>query len=282
MDKSGLEQIIFADTFSEYTKKGKPSYIFHLLCIEGKMTIHCYHQEFQIRKADYVILPMGIFDIIKVEQPKTCKTLIIGFDRDFYTLDATRSNYDIIGQISLFSNPVMRLRPIDFEYCRTDLLRLKERALNPQHLFKKEMVGALLKAHILDLYNIHALSNERVIISNRPAELMARFIALLMNGEYIKNRSLDHYASLLYITPHYLSDICKELSGQSASLWIDRFLIREVIRLLTQQKLSIEEITRRLNFSSVSYFSRYVKAKLGVSPASYRDSLRIGYLLDER
>lgn len=274
MDNLNNEHIVFADTFSEYTTKGKPSYIFHLLCLEGEMTIHCLHESFRIRKNDYVILPMGIFDITEVDQPESCKAIIMGFARDFYTLDATRSNYDIIGQISLMSNPIMRLQPIEFDNCQKDLLRLKERMTIHNHLFKKEMIGALLKAHILDLYNIHAQSNKRVIVSNRPAELMSRFVTLLINGEYIKNRTLEHYASLLNITPHYLSDICKELSGQSASLWIDRFLIRDVTRLLTQSQYSFEEITLRLNFSSVSYFSRYVKAKLGVSPTSYRDSLK--------
>lgn len=78
----------------------------------------------------------------------------------------------------------------------------------------------------------------------------------------------------LCITPHYLSEISKSISGQSATYWIDRFVTAELSRLLILPDLPLESIADRMNFSSVSYLSRYVKSKLGVTPSEYRSNFR--------
>ena len=49
--------------------------------------------------------------------------------------------------------------------------------------------------------------------------------------------------------------------------------MQEITRLLRQKELSLTEIADRMNFSSVSYFSRYIQKRLGVSPTEYRNNL---------
>ena len=136
-------------------------------------------------------------------------------------------------------------------------------------------MGSLLTAHILDLYDIHARSSKELQVSERVTSLLRNFIGLLYNGEYVRNRDLEFYASRLCITPHYLSEICKKISGKPASYWIDRFTMQEITRLLRQKELSLSEIAERMNFSSLSYFSRYIRKRLGVCPGEYRNSLLI-------
>mgnify|MGYP000187620852 CR=1 FL=1 len=52
-------------------------------------------------------------------------------------------------------------------------------------------MGSLLTAHILDLYDIHARSQNTMQVSERITVLLRNFIELLYNGEYIRNRDLD-------------------------------------------------------------------------------------------
>ena len=188
----------------------------------------------------------------------------------FITSIAIRSNYGIIGHLSLLQNPVMKLSFHDFRVCKQAMLCIRERMEDKGHLFREELLGSLLTAHILDLYDIHARRREAVRLSEHITFLLRKFIELLYNGEYIRHRSLDFYASRLCITPHYLSEICKEVSGRPATYWIDRFTLLEITRLLWQKELSLTEIAEKLNFSSVSYFSRYVQKKIGISPSEYR------------
>ena len=182
-----------------------------------------------------------------------------------------RSNYDVVGKLSLMRNPVMRLDEKDFSRCDSDLRRIRERLSEP-HLFRDEMIGNLVAAHILDLYDIHSRQSRIEDIPERAAELMHRFIDLLQNGEARKSRELGHYASLLFITPHYLSDISREISGKPAGYWIDRFAVTDIIRAVTDTSLTLSEISERFNFRSLSYFSRYFSAKVGMTPTQYRNS----------
>ena len=156
--------------------------------------------------------------------------------------------------------------------CEAALQYLRMRMEDETHLFREELLGSLLTAHILDLYDIHARSRKEVQVSERITSLLRNFIELLYNGEYIRNRDLEFYASRLCITPHYLSEICKKISGKPASYWIERFTMQEITRLLRQKELPLTEIAERMNFSSVSYFSRYVQKRLSVSPTEYRNS----------
>ena len=150
---------------------------------------------------------------------------------------------------------------------------LADRVGRPGHLFRKEMMGHLLMVHILDLYDIHARSQAALHVSERIAAILRRFIEMLHRKEYIRHRDLDFYASQLCITPHYLSELCKKISGQPATYWIDRFTIHEITRLLRRKELSLTEIAERMNFSSLSYFSRYVQKRTGCPPNKYRSSL---------
>ena len=100
-----------------------------------------------------------------------------------------------------------------------------------------------------------------------------RFIGMLYNGEYTQHRDVPYYASRLCVTPHYLSEICKKACGRPATYWIDRFTLHEIANLLCQKELPLSEIAARLNFSSISYFSRYVSRHFGISPNAYRESL---------
>ena len=169
----------------------------------------------------------------------------------------------------------MKLSSLDYHVCVQAMRCIRQRLKDKEHLFWEELMGSLLTAHILDLYDIHARSQNTMQVSERITVLLRNFIELLYNGEYIRNRDLDFYASRLCITPHYLSEICKKVSGKPATYWIDRFTLQEITRLLRQKELSLTTIAERMNFSSVSYFSRYVQKRMKTTPSEYRKDISV-------
>ena len=227
---------------------------------------------YNISAGDYVILPNAAFASGFSASDDFHGTLM-SLSESFVTSIAIRSNYGIIGHLSLLRNPVMKLSGRDFSICETALQYLRVRMEDEKHLFREELLGSLLTAHILDLYDIHARSRKEPQVSERITSLLRNFMELLYNGEYIRNRDLEYYASRLCITPHYLSETCKRISGEPASYWIERFTMQEITRLLRQKELPLTEIAERMNFSSVSYFSRYIRKRLGVCPTEYRNNL---------
>lgn len=83
-------------------------------------------------------------------------------------------------------------------------------------------------------------------------------------------RSVKYYADALHITPKYLSTIIKDISGKSATSWINDFVIQQAKIMLKYSGKSIQEITYEMNFSTQSFFGKYFKRHTGISPSEYR------------
>ena len=268
MEQTDFDGIVFADTLQDFNNLRYAGHIVHILCCGGNMGFTFQDTRYNIAVGDYVILPNGELGS-EFSISDDFQGILMSLSETFVA--SIRSNYGIIGHLSLLQNPVMKLSPHDFRICEAALQCLRMRMTEKGHSFYEELLGSLLTAHILDLYDIHARSRNISQLSEHTASQLRKFIELLYNGEYIRNRELDFYASRLCITPHYLSELCRKVSGRPATYWIDRFTIQEITRLLRQKELSLTAISERMNFSSVSYFSRYVQKRLKISPSEYRN-----------
>lgn len=101
--------------------------------------------------------------------------------------------------------------------------------------------------------------------------LFQRFRNLLIK-EFVRHRSVNFYADALNVTPKYLSQMVKRVTGQTAGEWIDKAVLLEAKVLLQNNHLNISEISDYLNFSDQSLFGKYFKNLEGVSPIEYRKS----------
>lgn len=272
MEQTDFDGIVFADTLQDFEAMPYAGHTVHILCSNGSMGFTFRDTRYNITAHDYVILPDGgLGSGFSVSDD--FQGILMRLTEAYVTSIAIRSNYGIIGHLSLLQNPVMKLSAHNFQICEDALLYLRSRMEDKDHLFREELLGSLLTAHILDLYDIHARNRNVSQLSERTASLLRKFIELLYNGEYKRNRNLEYYADRLCITPHYLSEICRKISGHPATFWIDRFTVQEIARLLRQKELSITAIAEEMNFSSISYFSRYVQKRLGMYPSEYKNKL---------
>ena len=96
----------------------------------------------------------------------------------------------------------------------------------------------------------------------------------MLTSDYPKDRSVSTYAERLCITPKYLSAVCKEFTGKPASDLIDKYVIKDILYLLKKTNKSIKEICNELEFPNISFFGKYVKRTIGMSPKLYREKLR--------
>ena len=87
---------------------------------------------------------------------------------------------------------------------------------------------------------------------------------------------VTYYAQEQYLTPRYFSAIIKEKSGISALQWIIRMVIADAKQMLRSSDLSIKEIASELNFSTQSFFGKYFKQYVGISPTEYRNGKLVG------
>lgn len=262
--------ITFADAVTGFANAQRPGYVLHILCLQGGMSFMLHNVRYNVAPHDYVILPNAALASGFTESADA-RSVVMSLSETLVASLALRSNYGIIGHLSLLQNPVMRLSAGDFAVCRESMLGLRRRIDgSAAHLFRSEMLTHLLMAHILDLYDIHARGRSWIDVPERAQQLLGRFIGMLYGGEYVTHRDLEHYASRLCVTPHYLSEVCRKASGRPASYWIDRFTLNGITRLLIEKDMPLADVAERMNFSSLSYFSRYVLKHTGQSPSDYR------------
>ena len=136
--------------------------------------------------------------------------------------------------------------------------------------FRNEIIHSILSAAILavcgELKQMLPPSDEKHL---RPSTHFQRFIKLLHNSE-IKYRPVEHYASELCISPKHLTAICKKYSGKTANDWIREQVLEDIKYYLKSTDLSIKQVCDRVGFSNTSFFGKYVKQHLGMTPVEFR------------
>lgn len=82
--------------------------------------------------------------------------------------------------------------------------------------------------------------------------------------------TVKQIAEKLNISPHYLSDMLRQLTGQNTQQHIHEKLIEKAKEKLTTTELSVSEIAFQLGFEYSQSFSKLFKSKTSVSPVEYR------------
>ncbi|MBR5877889.1 MAG: AraC family transcriptional regulator [Alistipes sp.] len=102
------------------------------------------------------------------------------------------------------------------------------------------------------------------------AESITKEFLKLVKVNFRSERQLQFYSDKLCITPRYLSRVVKESTGSSAADWIERYVVLEARALLKSTNMTIQQISDDLNFPSQTFFGKYFKRRVGVSPKCYR------------
>ena len=118
----------------------------------------------------------------------------------------------------------------------------------------------------------------RQFVTRRSGEndLITRF-ELLLSDYFVQadERSLptvQYFADALNVSPAYLSDMLRTLTGQTTQQHIHHALIERAKQLLLTTSLSVNETAFQLGFEYPQYFSRLFKSKTGMTPAAFRFS----------
>jgi len=132
----------------------------------------------------------------------------------------------------------------------------------------KEVICLLLKILIL-MYRRNSLQDTRIFESRHKNQLLNEF-RKLVNNKFSSLRTAKDYAHELNITPNYLNALSQEFFLRTVSEIIRERVILEAKRLLMHSRLSISEIAYKLGFKDNSYFGRYFKKAVGMTPKNFR------------
>lgn len=93
-----------------------------------------------------------------------------------------------------------------------------------------------------------------------------------IHGNLAGDLSLSQLSELVYFSPGYLSRLFRQTTGENLTDYITRMRVEKAKALLTQTHDKIHRIGRSIGFESPSYFTKFLKKQIGMSPQEYRDS----------
>lgn len=137
-------------------------------------------------------------------------------------------------------------------------------------IYKKKVVNGMLQSLLYTALSAYKTRNMYSTTKrSRNEEIFFNFFTLLEHN-FREQRSVQFYADKLCITPKHLSTVVKSVSGRTAGSWIDGYVILAAKVMLRSSASTIQEVSVALNFPNQSFFGKFFKQHVGVSPREYR------------
>lgn len=150
------------------------------------------------------------------------------------------------------------------------LQEMEKQVISSNEQITKTMFDVYLQLFIREYYQA---SVSQFKINSRAESLTRQFRHLLISNFRIM-KSPAEYATILNITPAYLNEVVKDITGNPVSYWIHQEIILEAKRTLFYTDSTVKEVAHLLGFSDPAYFNRLFKKLTGISPLQFRQKYR--------
>lgn len=104
---------------------------------------------------------------------------------------------------------------------------------------------------------------------SRAEDIAGRFMSLV-DMHCAEHHSIDWYASEMCLSPKYIANVVKQVTGRTAGDCISECLIRQAKAMLMASTLQIQQISDRLGFRNQSHFGTFFRRATGVSPRAFK------------
>lgn len=240
------------------------------LCTQGKAQYSVDTVEYTVYANDMMIISEGqITDDVMLSRDFEGMGIIMS--DDFFN-EIVKDVHEL-STLFLFTraNPVCHLTQQECDNIVDYFRMLKQKTDDLKHHFRRETVRSLLTTMIYDLSNIIFRMQNTVDRRQTRGEAIFTQFLQLVELNFRHERRVSWYAKQLCISPKYLSEIIKQVSRRTPNDWIDNFVTLEIRVLLRNSTKSIKEIAQELNFPNQSFFGKFFKEHVGMSPSQYRN-----------
>ena len=219
-----------------------------------------------------VTAPKQVISIEKLEKIELTGYKLI-FHPDFlqgYPLAKTIHNYSFF---SYSTNQALFLSDKEEEIVLNLFKSIEQECANNTDKFSQDVLIAnieLLLVHIDRYYNRQFLTRKN--ISNDTLSKMEEILNRYFEAEHTQLPTVQYIADQLNLSPTYLSDLLKNLTGLTAQQHIHEKLIEKAKELLFTSNLSVSEIAYQLGFEFPQSFNKLFKKKTNLTPLEFKQS----------
>jgi AraC-like DNA-binding protein len=234
----------------------------------------------------YLIKPGTVHSFIAAEE-NPFEMMVIHFDffyerdRNFWPHKKFHLNEGkdipekhLIRDVPMFGSTIFPdCLPVD-NYSAIEVLMKKMIDIYDSEGLGKEL---LLKAYLLEiLYAVYvALAQKNTYNNNLRGFEKIKKAFDYINENYANKLNVHDLAVLCSLSTNYFATIFKQQTGYAPNEYIIRVRIEKAKMLLTKSEDTISEISEKIGFGDMHYFSYYFKKIEGMSPSQYRQSINM-------
>lgn len=137
-----------------------------------------------------------------------------------------------------------------------------------------ELISSELEAFLVRLYgrlnNLLPLpeDSEKINSKNQVSETVVKINSILEEHRF-STISVEEIASILSETPNVIMKRYKKEMNESIMEHFLNLKLQTAIQLINTSNMNFTEISELLSFSSVNYFSKFFKKRMGMTPTEY-------------
>jgi AraC family transcriptional activator of pobA len=260
-----------AASVAEFPEDFQKRFHTHIYCHSGTVKFTFNGQRHQCKKGEFIFWLAGL-TVSDLSFSANFKATLLFVDSDLLTTNLPSANASVDSIIHSKENPILHPDRNAQRKILENFQLLYDKSLETNHRFYEELLKLQMQLFLLEMWHIFEVVLDRRKRSLQSGTLYERFLQLVQE-HCMKEREVQFYSDKLNITPKYLNYICKVNTRITASEWIQRNVKERIMVLLETKNLNISEIADEMDFSSRSFFTRYVKKLLGVTPRQYRERI---------
>ena len=165
---------------------------------------------------------------------------------------------------------MLHLLPSHVELLKSTYQVLRSILIDPDFNERREeaayncinLMGSIIKQGTNDQPDVSAKVS-------RKDDIVARFLQCV-NDNYREHRDLGFYADQLCLSLKYMSHVVYEQTGRHPSRWIKDYVILDAKTMLRSGRYTVQQVADELNFPNQSFFGKYFKEAVGVSPKKWK------------
>ena len=246
-----------------------------VFCQEGDITLNINGNQHSLKKDFCAILPPGtVVRKVACNQPYVVKIAVASLSFLTEILSSSKETWNIIHY--LFYNPIHPIQKASsyklYLYKELLITLIQEQP----HAYSKQtrrfhFAGMLCELMVLLNQMIPKDYEPQALDKNRAVIITRDFIELV-NSDTGMHRTVSYYADRLCYSPKYLSATVKQITGKSPLQIINAHAIKQIKFKIKYSEMSMKELADYFEFTNPSFFGKFVKMHIGMSPMQYRMS----------
>ena len=236
--------------------------------MEGEVEASVNLNHISVRGNDVItLMPGSIFQIHSINGD--LKIYFLGFSSQ-YLEQASQAHSMLEAIYSTLGRPIITLKPEGAKMLEEYLQFLIRMYEGMSEKIRNEITSNLY-ADIHKGISILYKSKNYGKVSLTKSEQICRNFTQLVMLHYSQTRNVSWYAEKLGITHAHLCTTVKQVMGTTCVDIISSMVIMDAKSQLKSTHLSIQDISDSLNFANMSFFGKYFKRYVGMSPLEYRN-----------